>query len=102
MDIRMVVGLNVQRLRRERGLSQEELSFRSGFTRAYLSGLETGRRNPTVVSLVKLAAALDAEIEALIRVPLKAPSGKKRVASQKASPGAAKGGRRKAAAGSSS
>jgi transcriptional regulator with XRE-family HTH domain len=95
MDIRMVVGLNVQRLRRDRGLSQEELSFRSGFTRAYLSGLETGRRNPTVVSLVKLAAALNTEIEEFIRSPLKPPSGKKRVVSQKASPGTAKGRLRK-------
>ena len=51
MDMRKVVGLNVLRLRRERGISQEELSFRSGFGRAYLSGLETGKRNPTVVSL---------------------------------------------------
>lgn len=89
----MVVGLNVQRLRRERGLSQEELSFRSGFTRAYLSGLETGRRNPTIVSLVKLAAALDTEVEEFIS-PLKAASGKKRVASHKVSPGMAKGRRK--------
>jgi len=58
MDIRAVVGLNVLRVRRERNLSQEELSHRSGLTRAYLSGLEAGRRNPTVVSLSRLAEAL--------------------------------------------
>jgi transcriptional regulator with XRE-family HTH domain len=67
MDIRAVVGRNVLRIRRERLLSQEELSFRSGFTRAYLSGLEAGRRNPTVVSLAKLAAALEVALEELIR-----------------------------------
>ena len=61
MDMRKVVGLNVLRLRRERGISQEELSFRSGFGRAYLSGLETGKRNPTVVSLWEIAQALDAK-----------------------------------------
>lgn len=60
MDMRKVVGLNVLRLRRERGISQEELSFRSGFGRAYLSGLETGKRNPTVVSLWEIASALGA------------------------------------------
>lgn len=69
MGIRAIIGLNVQRLRRAQGLSQEELSFRSGFTRAYLSGLEAGRRNPTVVSLCKLAEALDSELEELIRRP---------------------------------
>ncbi|UHD46369.1 helix-turn-helix domain-containing protein [Aureimonas altamirensis] len=58
MDIRAVVGLNVLRVRRERNLSQEELSHRCGLTRAYLSGLEAGRRNPTVVSLSRLAEAL--------------------------------------------
>lgn len=58
MDIRKVVGWNVLRLRRERGLSQEELSFRSGFTRAYFSGLETGKRNPTVLTLWEIAQSL--------------------------------------------
>ena len=59
MDMRKVVGWNVLRLRRERGLSQEELSFRSGFTRAYFSGLETGKRNPTVLTLWEIAQALE-------------------------------------------
>lgn len=67
MDLRVVVGLNVQRIRREQALSQEELSFRSGFTRSYLSGLEAGRRNPTILSLAKVASALGASVEDLIR-----------------------------------
>src|SRR3546814_247190 len=62
MDIRVVVGLNVQRLRRERDISQEELSLLSDCTRGYLSGIETGRRNPTVVFLAGLAKALEADI----------------------------------------
>lgn len=59
MDMRKVVGANVLRLRLERCLSQEELSFRSGFGRAYLSGLERGKRNPTVMTLWTLALVLD-------------------------------------------
>lgn len=62
MDVRRVIGLNVVRLRRERGISQEELSFRSKRTRAYLSGLERGQRNPTAVTLDKIAAALGVSI----------------------------------------
>ncbi|MER9061773.1 helix-turn-helix transcriptional regulator [Mesorhizobium sp. M0145] len=69
MDLRVVVGLNVQRIRRAQALSQEELSFRSGFTRAYLSGLESGRRNPTLLSLAKLATALSVDIEELTKRP---------------------------------
>lgn len=72
MDLRAVVGLNVQRIRRERALSQEELSFRSGFTRAYLSGLEAGRRNPTLLSMAKIASALGVALDELISLPEKA------------------------------
>ena len=59
MDIRKQVGLNVQRIRREQGLSQEELAFRSGLHRTYISGVERGVRNPTVLVLKELADALE-------------------------------------------
>ncbi|WP_156680903.1 helix-turn-helix domain-containing protein [Sphingomonas profundi] len=58
MDMRKLVGDNVRRVRHEAGLSQEQLAERSGFTQQYISDLERGRRNPTVVSLFELAQAL--------------------------------------------
>lgn len=58
MDIRKQVGINVARIRRERGWSQEELAFESGLHRTYISGIERGRRNPTVLVLKELADAL--------------------------------------------
>ncbi len=61
-----MLGLNVQRLRRERKLSQEQLSFVSGRTRAYISSLEAGRRNATLETLETLARALDVEPQELI------------------------------------
>ena len=64
-----MVGLNIQRLRREQKLSQEELSFRSGRTRAYLSGLEAGRRNATLLTLEQLARALGVGVIDLFREP---------------------------------
>ena len=48
----------MRRLRLERGLTQEQFAERSGFTQQYISDLERGRRNPTVVSLLELAQAL--------------------------------------------
>jgi len=42
----------------ERGLTQEPLADISGFSQQYISGLEQGRRNPTVVTLYELATAL--------------------------------------------
>lgn len=59
MDMRKLVGRNFARLRREKGLTQEQVEERSGFSQQYLSGLERGRRNPTVVTLFELAQALD-------------------------------------------
>ncbi|MGN6538051.1 MAG: helix-turn-helix domain-containing protein [Mesorhizobium sp.] len=66
MKLRAVFGLNVQRLRRERKLSQEQLSFVSGRTRAYISSVEAGRRNATLDTLEILAKALEVAPQDLI------------------------------------
>jgi len=58
MDMRRLVGTNFARVRREKGLTQEQVAERSGFSQQYISGLERGRRNPTVVSVYELAQAL--------------------------------------------
>jgi transcriptional regulator with XRE-family HTH domain len=58
MDIRRRVGLNVARIRQERGWSQEYLAFECKIHRTYISGVERGVRNPTVLVLAKIAKAL--------------------------------------------
>lgn len=58
MDVRERVGLNVQKLRRAKGLSQEELADRAKIHQTYLSGVERGIRNPTVVVLHRLPLPL--------------------------------------------
>lgn len=58
MDMRRLVGLNFARLRREKGFTQERYAEISGVTQQYVSDLERGLRNPTVVTLFHLAAAL--------------------------------------------
>ena len=58
MDMRKLVGRNVRRVRLEKGLTQEQFADVSGFSQQYLSSLERGRRNPTVVTLYELAQAL--------------------------------------------
>ena len=59
MDVRKRVGINLRRLRQDRGLSQEELAFESGLHRTYISGVERGVRNPTVLVLQEIATALE-------------------------------------------
>ncbi|MBS5905378.1 MAG: helix-turn-helix transcriptional regulator [Acetobacteraceae bacterium] len=58
MDMRRLVGRNFARIRRERGLTQEQVEERCGLSQQYLSGLERGLRNPTVVTLFEIAQAL--------------------------------------------
>ena len=58
MDMRKLVGRNFARLRLAKGFTQERFAEVSGFTQQYVSGLERGRRNPTVVTLDHLAQAL--------------------------------------------
>lgn len=60
MDMRRLVGENVKRLRLAKGLTQEAYAELSGFSQQYISNLERGRLNPTVVSLFELAQPLGA------------------------------------------
>ena len=74
MDLRERVGLNVQRLRQNAGLSQEECAHRAKVHQTYLSGVERGIRNPTVLVLAKIAKALGVEADELLRTPTKTRS----------------------------
>lgn len=58
MDIRRTVGGNVRTFRNELGLSQEELAFKADLHRTYVSGVERGVRNPTILIIERLAEAL--------------------------------------------
>lgn len=66
MDMRLLVGTNFARIRRERGLTQEQVAEVSGISQQYISDLERGRRNPTVVTLFHLAEAIGSTPTALI------------------------------------
>ena len=64
-DVRRLVGRNVKRLRVAAGLSQAELSARMGVDWAYVSGLERGERNPTIITLWPTAKALGVRLQDL-------------------------------------
>ena len=66
MDVRRRVGLNLQRLRRLAGLSQEELAHRANVHQTYLSGVENGLRNPSIAVLDRIATALDVDVAELL------------------------------------
>lgn len=51
-------GENARRLRKEKDLSQEKLAELAGLDATYISGIERGKRNPSLVAIVQLAGAL--------------------------------------------
>lgn len=58
MDVRQRLAVNVKRLRRDRGWSQEALADEAGLDRTYISGIERMVRNPTMTVVERVAVAL--------------------------------------------
>lgn len=56
-----MVGANVRRLRKAKGLTQEQLAHEAGVAMRYVAGVERGEENPSLRFIVKIAKALDAE-----------------------------------------
>lgn len=62
----LVIGKNVRKERHERHLSLDELSASSGVSKATLSQIESGKVNPTVATLWKIAQSINVDLHALI------------------------------------
>nr|WP_316628206.1 helix-turn-helix transcriptional regulator [uncultured Brevundimonas sp.] len=65
MEWEKIVGANIRRLRKERGLSQEALAGEAGLAMRHLGRIERGEGNPTVAVLGKLADVLGVHPSAL-------------------------------------
>lgn len=61
MDIKTAIGERIKQLRNERGLSQEEFAHRADIDRTYVTRLESGKRNVTVLALQKVIKALETD-----------------------------------------
>ncbi len=67
-DIRIIFGNRLKALRLSQNISQEELAFRSGLHRTYISSVERGERNISLANISKLAQALYIEPHELLRI----------------------------------
>jgi transcriptional regulator with XRE-family HTH domain len=65
-DVCRRLGLNLAKLRRERGLSQEAFADQAGIHRTYISDIERGSRNPTITVVAKIAKALGVSLGSLL------------------------------------
>ena len=59
MDIRILVGKRVKGLRNRLGVSQEELAEIAELDRTYITSVERGKRNISIVNIEKIATALN-------------------------------------------
>ena len=62
-----IVGANIRRLRKAKGLTQEQLAHEAEIAMRYIAGVERGEENPSLKYLVKIAEALEAEPADLLR-----------------------------------
>ncbi|MBS4010488.1 MAG: helix-turn-helix transcriptional regulator [Roseovarius sp.] len=67
MNIREIFARNLRAVRRDKGLSQEELAHRAELDRTYISALERNVYNPTIDVVARLADALDVEPATLLQ-----------------------------------
>ena len=61
-----IFGNSLRKIRKSRGLSQEEFAFQCGLDRTYISGLECGIRNPTLKVLTTIANHLEVSLSELL------------------------------------
>jgi transcriptional regulator with XRE-family HTH domain len=64
-SLTVIVGRNLRRIRKEKGISIERLSLLSSVNKNYISDLERGDRNPTISVLDRIAYALKIDIKEL-------------------------------------
>ncbi|TAL86008.1 MAG: XRE family transcriptional regulator [Candidimonas sp.] len=62
-------GRRLAELRKEQGVSQEQLALISGLARSYVSGVERGQRNISLLNILRLAQALNLPPVALLEPP---------------------------------
>jgi transcriptional regulator with XRE-family HTH domain len=65
-DWRAILGKNIRRLRRQRGLTQEQLAFEAEIDLTYMGGIERGERNPSLLVMARIAEALSVPLPRLL------------------------------------
>lgn len=66
-EVKQIFGQRLRNIRLEKGMSQEELAFQSSFDRTYISGIERGQKNPSLITIETLADALDVNTDSFFR-----------------------------------
>lgn len=60
------IGDNIRTARKQRGYSQEAFADIAGFSRSYYTEIETGKRNISILNLIKIMEALNVDLNEII------------------------------------
>ncbi|MGH1375088.1 MAG: helix-turn-helix domain-containing protein [Alphaproteobacteria bacterium] len=61
------IGRNISQLRKSQKLSQEDLSRLAEIDRSYISEIENGHKNPSVMTIIKISRALKVGVDDIIK-----------------------------------
>ena len=61
------LGKRIKEIRVDKKISQTEVAYRCGFDKSNYNTIEAGKRNPTILSLLKISRALDVELSELLK-----------------------------------
>ena len=61
------LGKRIKEIRLQKKITQTEIAYRCGFDKSNFNTIESGKRNPTITSLLKIAKALDVSIIELFK-----------------------------------
>lgn len=67
MNILTQLGMRIRYLRKQKGMSQLDLSLEAGVNKNYISDLERGSRNPSLLILERICKALDIDLSTLFK-----------------------------------
>ena len=70
-DVKRLVGDRIRKLRKERGLSQEELGYKSDLHYTHIGAIERAEKNWSIDTLIKVALGLNVTVNDLLAVPSK-------------------------------
>jgi transcriptional regulator with XRE-family HTH domain len=70
-DVKRLIGDRIRKLRKERGLSQEELGYKSDLHYTHIGAIERAEKNWSIDTLVKVAEGLNVTVNDLLSLPPK-------------------------------
>lgn len=62
----ILLGNHIRQIRLLKKISQTEIAYRCGFDKSNYNTIEAGKRNPTIITLIKIASALEVSLEEIL------------------------------------